>query len=72
MFLCHSVLQMLDISPLKNPLGYNATGVHIHYRKEMVPTQQMAALPLGRHESNNRKGVKEGKKGRENERDWHS
>ncbi len=55
MFLSHSVTQMLDIGPLKNPLGYHATGVYVHYRKELVPTQQMAALPLGHHE----RGVKE-------------
>lgn len=59
MFLSHSVLQMLDIGPLKTSLGYHATGVHIHYRKELVPTQQMAALPSGHHESNNHRGVKE-------------
>lgn len=49
---------MLDIGPLKKPLSYHATGIHVHYGKKLRPTQQMAALPPGHHESNTYRGVK--------------
>lgn len=60
-----SVIQMLDIGPLKNPLSYHATGIHDHYLKKLVPTQQMAALPPGHHDSNTQESKKEAGRQRE-------
>ena len=43
---CYLVFRMLDISPLRNTLCYQATGVRIHYQKKLDPTQQIAAFYL--------------------------
>lgn len=64
MLLCHSALLMLDSGPLKKtqqkkPSWFSWYRSAHPLPKELVPTQQMAALLPAYHESNNHRGVKE-------------